>query len=87
MIVAEGHRLEPSAVEAVRGDSFVAETNIHYPTESSLILDGLKKILELAPELAGLLGLLSWRQSKSLWKKAKKVAREIGRINKDKDKN
>lgn len=87
LIVAEGHRLEPSAVEAVRGDSFVAETNIHYPTESSLILDGLEKILKLAPELAGLLGLLSWRQHKSLWKKAKKAAREIGRISKDKGAN
>lgn len=80
LIVAEGHRLEPTAAEAIRGDSFVAETDIHYPTESSLILDGLKKILTLAPELAGLLGVLGWRQSRSLWKKAKKTAREIGRI-------
>jgi hypothetical protein len=82
LIVAEGHRLEPAAAETIRGDSFVAETNIHYPTESSLILDGLKKILMLAPELAGLLGVLGWRQNKSLFKKAKKVAREIGRIKK-----
>lgn len=82
LIVAEGHRLEPSAAEAVRGDSFVGETNIHYPTESSLILDGLQKILTIAPQLAGLLGLAGWRQHKSLMKKAKKVAREIGRVNK-----
>ena len=82
LVVAEGHRLEPTAGETIRGDSFVAETNIHYPTESRLILDGLKKILVLAPELAGLLGVLGWRQHKSLWKKAKKVAREIGRIKK-----
>lgn len=82
LIVAEGHRLEPAAAEAIRGDSFVAETDIHYPTESSLILDGLNKILALAPELAGLLGLLGWRQSKSFGKKAKRVAREIGRVKK-----
>ena len=82
LVVAEGHRLEPTAAETIRGDSFVAETNIHHPTESSLILDGLKKILALAPELAGLLGVLGWRQHKSLWKKAKKAAREIGRIKK-----
>ena len=85
LIVAEGHRLDPSASEAVRGDSFVAETNIHYPTESSLILDGLRKILRLAPELADLLEVTGWRQHKSLWKKAKKAGREIGRINKDGD--
>ena len=82
LIVAEGHRLEPAAAETVRGDSFVAETDIHHPTESSLILDGLKKIFALAPELAGLLGVLGWRQHQSLWKKAKKAAREIGRIKK-----
>jgi hypothetical protein len=82
LVVAEGHRLDPSAAESIRGDSFVAETNIHYPTESSLILDGLKKILAFAPELAGQLGVLGWRQHKSLWKKAKKAAREIGRIRK-----
>ena len=82
LVVDEGHQLDPSAVKAVRGDSFVAETNIHYPTESSLILDGLEKILTLAPQLAGLLGLIGWRQHKSLWKKAKKAGREIGRISK-----
>ena len=42
-IVAEGHRLVPEAAERVRVDSFVAETNIHYPTESSLIRDGDRK--------------------------------------------
>jgi len=85
LIVAEGHRLNPSASKAVRGDSFVAETNIHYPTESSLILDGLRKIFRWAPELASLLEVTGWRQHKSLWKKAKKTGRAIGRINKDGD--
>ena len=83
LIVAEGHRLDPSASQAVRGDSFVAETNIHHPTESSLILDGLQKILRWAPALASLIEVPGWRQHKSLSKKAKKAAREIGRINKD----
>lgn len=82
LIVAEGHRLAPVAVETIRGDTFVAETNIHYPTESSLILDGLQKMLTLAPELASLLGLLGWRQAKSLYRKAKRAAREIGRVKK-----
>jgi len=82
LIVAEGHRLAPAAVETIRGDSFVAETNIHYPTESSLILDGLQKILTLAPELASRHGRLGWRQAKSLSKKAKRAAREIGRVKK-----
>jgi hypothetical protein len=82
LIVGEGHRLEPAAAESVRGDSFVCETNVHYPTESSLIVDGLKKILVLAPQLAALIGFLGWRQSKSLFKKAKKANRELTRLKK-----
>jgi hypothetical protein len=43
-IVAEGHKLVPHAAETVRADSFVAGTNIHYPTDSSLIrADELRK--------------------------------------------
>jgi hypothetical protein len=82
LVVGEGHRLEPEAAEAVRGDSFVCETNIHYPTESSLIVDGLKKILDLAPQLAALVGFVGWRQSKSLFKKAKRANRELSRLKK-----
>jgi hypothetical protein len=60
-IIQEGHRLEPKAAETVRGDSFVAETNIHYPTDSSLIGDGLRKVLCLAAMLAGRFGSDGWR--------------------------
>ena len=40
IVVGAGHHLKPRAIKAVRGDSFVVETNIHYPTDSSLIADG-----------------------------------------------
>ena len=82
LVVEEGHRLHPEAAEYVRGDTFVAQTNIHYPTESGLIFDGLAKICSLAPQLAGLIGTSGWRQSKSLLKKAKRAVRAIGRVKK-----
>lgn len=82
VIVGEGHRLEPEAAEFVRGDSFVCETNIHYPTESSLILDGLRKILGVAPELGKLIGFSGWRQSASLYRKAKTEGRQLARLKK-----
>ncbi len=80
LIVAEGHRLVPEASQTVRADSFVAETEIHYPTESSLIRDGLRKVLELSVALAAVVGMSGWRQHKHLYKKTKGLARRIDRI-------
>jgi len=79
-IIEEGHRLQPQAAETVRGDSFVVQTNIHYPTDSSLIADGLRKVLGLAVMLAGMFGLIGWRQHKHLYRKVKRLVREIDRL-------
>ena len=80
LIVAEGQRLVPEAAQTVRADSFVVQTNIHYPTESTLIRDGLRKALGLCASLAALVGGGGWRQHKHLHKKAKARARQIDRI-------
>ncbi len=79
-IIQEGHRLEPKAAETVRGDSLVAGTNIHYPTDSSLIGDGLRKVLGIVVMLAGVFGLDGWRQHKHLYRKARRLVRKIERI-------
>ncbi len=79
LIVGVGHQREPEAIAAVRGDTFVAETNIHYPTESSLIGDGLRKIIRLAAELAEENGVSGWRQHKHWLKNVRQVVRAIGR--------
>lgn len=80
LIVSEGHTLVPDAVKTMRADSFVVETNIHYPTDSSLIVDGIRKIIELSEPLATLRGLSGWRQHAQLLKTVKNVARQIARI-------
>jgi IS5 family transposase len=85
-VVGAGHKLAPEAIESVRGDTFVVETNIHYPTESSLIGDGLRKVLTLAAELAAKHGQLGWRQHEHLLKKVKDIVRDIGRISRAKGK-
>lgn len=80
LIVAAGHQLVPDAAETVRADSFVAETNIHYPTEASLIRDGLRKIFHFGVLLAELLCIAGWRQHRHLYRKVKLLCREIDRI-------
>jgi transposase, IS5 family len=79
-IVAEGHKLVPAAAETVRVDSFVAGTNIHYPTESSLIRDGLRKVLFLGAAIAALVGGRGWRQHQHLYQKVKRLSRQIERL-------
>src|SRR5260370_40340622 len=66
LIVRAGHELEPQAIKSVRGDTFVVETNIHYPTESSLIGDGLRKVVTLAAGVGAAQGVPGWRQQKHL---------------------
>lgn len=80
IIVQHGHDLCPDAVMTVRVDSFVVETNIHYPTESSLILDGMGRILPLCAMLADQYGLAGWRQHEQLLRRIKNLAMTISRI-------
>jgi transposase, IS5 family len=84
LVVKTGHALEPTAIETVRGDTFVVETNIHYPTESTLIGDGLRKILPLAAELAAANEREGWRQYGHLLRKVRKLVHKIGRASRAK---
>jgi IS5 family transposase len=84
LIVAAGHKLVPEAIAAVRGDSFVVETNVHYPTESNLIGDGLRKVVRLAAELAAEHGLPGWRQHQHLLDNVKDLVRKISRASRAK---
>jgi len=58
----------------------VVETNIHYPTESSLIVDGVRKTIELCVKLSDVYDIVGWRQHDHLLKKVKQTARQIARI-------
>jgi transposase, IS5 family len=84
LVVTAGHKLAPAAIKTVRGDTFVVETNIHHPTESSLIGDGLRKILPLAAELAEQHGFSGWRQHEHVLKNVRKLVQKIGRASRAK---
>lgn len=84
LVVAEGHILEPDAVKKHRVDSFVVETNIHFPTESSLIFDGLVKVIGIASELAAAFDIAGWRQHVKLVKSVKNIHLNVSRISRGK---
>jgi len=84
LVVAAGHKLSPAAIKTVRGDTFVVETNIHHPTESSLIGDGLRKVLPLAAELAEQHGLSGWRQHDHILRNVRKLVQKISRASRAK---
>jgi IS5 family transposase len=84
-LVAVGHELEPLAQEHVRGDSFVVDTNIHYPTEANLLADGLRKLLDLARNLHKKMSLPVWQQD--YWRRQlKKQLRYVNRACRSKGK-
>jgi IS5 family transposase len=76
--------LVPESITAVRGDTFVVETNIHYPTESTLIEDGLDQVVTLAAAIAAAHGLSGWRQHEHLVQKVHEIVRQIARASRAK---
>lgn len=89
LIVSEGHRFAPNAVERVRGDSYVMKKNIHYPTDSNLLLDAIRKVIHVSKELASYCHITGWRKHDYLFQKARKIKRRMERVarsrKKDKD--
>jgi len=83
VVVKAGHELVGKEKELVlkgRCDSFVVETNVHYPTDINLLFDAIRKVITLIAVLCGRFGIGGWRQSdyqlrkvKGLYRKARKL--------------
>jgi len=84
LVVRAGHCLVPEAAATVRGDTFVVETDIHYPTDANLLADGLRKIVSVAQTLSVLLGVSGWRQAQQLQRRVKQLLRRINQACKSK---
>jgi transposase, IS5 family len=65
VIVQAGHRaLKKTPEEGIVGrcDSFVVETDVHFPTDINLLLDAMRKVIEISAELSRAHNLPGWRQ-------------------------
>lgn len=78
LIVAAGHKLvkkkEDEALK-LKSDSYSVETNIHFPTDLSLLWDSVRKCLDMTAKLQRLTFLKGWRKIKNLRKMLKSLFR------------
>ena len=82
-VVDAGHVLVKKSPEeglAVRCDSFVVETHVHYPTDINLLWDAMRKTIEIAAELGQAHGLTEWRQSAYNLRELKKLYRQAQKL-------
>lgn len=82
VVVHAGHSLINKKKEPIQGkcDSFVVETDVHFPTDINLLLDAMRKVIMLLAQLYGDLGLSLWRQSSHNLRKLKKLFRRVQRL-------
>lgn len=73
IVVKEGHLVAGKKKELTgRCDSFVVETNVHYPTDINLLLDAIRKVVTLTARLCAENAIPGWRQSKHILSKIKR---------------
>lgn len=70
-----------------RCDSFVVETNVHYPTDTNLLYDATRKVISLTADLCKKFKISGWRQSKYYVKKVKKLLRKLQKLKRSSSKD
>jgi hypothetical protein len=80
LVVESGHavaRKKPGAPLAGRCDSFVAETDVHYPTDVSLLWDAMRCLLRETGRAAEKSGAGGWRQWKHLSRSVRRLFHRV----------
>jgi len=82
-VVNAGHQLlkknDQEKLKA-RCDSFVVETDVHFPTDINLLWDALRKTIQISAQFCNIYGLTEWRQSRHLLRTIKKNYRLIQKL-------
>jgi IS5 family transposase len=90
IVVKAGQRIITTKKDQpLRGscDSFVVETDVHYPTDTNLLFDAIRKMISLIAIICSEIGVTAWRQSDHNIKKVKGLLRGIQRLNRSTSKN
>jgi hypothetical protein len=90
VVVEAGHALvkkSPQEGLAARCDSFVVETNVHFPTDINLLCDAVRKAIDTSAALCGELGLSDWRQSAYNIRCLKRAYRSVVQLKRSKSRD
>ncbi len=68
-------------------DSFVVETDVHYPTDTNLLFDAIRKMIVQIAIICSEIGVTEWRQSHYNILKVKRLLRQIQKLNHSTSKN
>lgn len=63
-----------------RCDSFVVETNVHYPTDINLLFDAIRKMIQLTAIFSQGFGMSLWRQYEYNIRSFKKLFRQVQQL-------
>jgi len=86
VIVEVGHQVfkkKEKAALRLKTDSFVVETDTHFPTDYNLLWDSARKCIDIADQLQ----VPGWRKSKSWRKELKGLMRTVGKTSASGGKN
>lgn len=82
IIVEFGHEVfkkKEAAVLSLKTDSFVVESNVHFPTDYNLLWDSARKCLDMVTKLQEKYNLPGWRKIQDWRKDLKNRMRALGR--------
>lgn len=82
VIITAGHSIITKKDQDLKGscDSFVVETDVHYPTDTNLLFDAVRKMIFLIAIICSETGITDWRQSHNNILKAKRILRNIQKL-------
>ncbi len=89
VVVGAGHKILGYDSQPLRGrcDSFVVESDVHYPTDINLLWDAIRKIILLIAIECDALGISQWRQSEHILRKIKKKFNRARKLKRSNSKN
>lgn len=70
-----------------RCDSFVVETDVHYPTDINLLLDAVRKMLFSLGRVCEAVGFTQWRQYRHIFQKIRRQYHRVRRLKHSSSKN